>query len=327
MIGATRFLLIFFVFTLIPALASAEPPCPSGGAATVRDGQCWRTLEPSEKNLVIAGLWSGMAIVHETLAYGGKNTRLRNQKNFADIPEATTAADVVSYFDAFYTSPANRLISWREAYVLAALQANDDDSNDLQTAIRFFRDEQTLPRGGKWDGNIDGNRIEIRTRQGRVIVQLAGVADDTPEEDTQAHILNLMEVIKTADWRDNCDGESPEEIFVRLTYPYELFSADGHLVAEVDVGGDHVCVHGEMVAMPDLWGRSGFFDIGGLLLRRGLALPARLEDPKWPKERRNAFAHVTSQADEAKEKKLYIHGGAEDPMIALISRMDVASAF
>jgi len=315
-----RFILAFVLSVFSCASLAMADPCMNKDNYIQENGECWLSLSFSEKSDKITGIWTGLKIARLNANFNGNRiVSIFRNYDFTGLPEATNVGDIVDYFDKLYSYPVNRNIDWRYAYILSALNAKDDDSNDRLSLVRFLRDYKELPTIGVWIETKSIDRIVVSVDGQNLEVKLAGVSSSGVSEETKATALNVLNKLMFLDWLP-CT-EEPTRATVALTYPDDLFYEDGTLTASVEVYGLGVCLNERAVTTQELYGSSiSDFILNDFLLRKGLARPEGAYDPQWSKERRDTRKWATDyMADEAVKSALYDYGGKTEPAIEFIS--------
>lgn len=294
--------------------------CVGRDNVVLNDGGCWNSISRADKNAVMRGIWVGL----ETRRLGnelvGQSSSDLLSFDHTTAPNETTMGDLTKYFDKLYSYPVNRRILWPYAYLLAVLNARDDDSNDRLALVRFLRDYGSLPLGGSLAKVISVNTIMVKTRTGELHkVKLAGVASDGTSAEVQSTALNLLAKLQHARY-GKCQTDNDEgPVTVSLRYKDQFFDSDNVLSAYVAIYGGHICKDGEAVSLQSIWDGINTFELNSLLLRNGLAKAVKETDPAWTKERRRIREWNTEWGEKrAKDQKMYSFGNIKNPWIELV---------
>lgn len=289
-------------------------PCIRSGVVA-SDGMCWQSLQRSEKQSRILGIWSGINL-------GGFVNSLIGQHDFRSnfwrrpwilVHEQTTVGDIINYIDSIFQTPANRSMDIWQAYFLAALRSRDDDSNDYDGALLHFRAGRFIPRRGELVGFIDPNIILIRPEANSdpVEVRLSGTRKGKATSGPAIEFLGGLTWI-----RQFYDGScTSEERFLRrvqldLEYPFDLFDENRRLSAVVYINTytNGICVNGQHKEFP-----RSVFDRGGFNLNKFLVRSDSLDvdlnsDPKWTDDNRSSgelYLGATMPVQHAERKELH----------------------
>jgi hypothetical protein len=311
-------LIILALFGFGRSVAQAEDSaCLKDG----RDGTCWNSLGLGEKVAFVQGIWAGTD--SRTIGYNLTGSALsRFPRDLLDVPSGTTIGDIIDYFDALYRTPANRGIKWHWAYILAAMNARDDNSDDRLSLIKFLRQHESVPTSGEIVGVKAPEVVTIKSEQGTFDVHLEGVTSEGLSEAQRQTVTAFLLSVARADSisiaipadREVCGN--PGNLSVRLVYRSQFFRNGETLSAILTVQPFlwWICLKDRAVRVSNLdpGGAATFYEelyLNDLLLSSGLALPEPGDDadPNW--------AMFSYEADTANEQGLYIYGAGRIPLI------------
>ena len=197
--------LVLAAFAFGPAaVRGANIACSRDGVVAL-DGTCWNALDADEKGSAVLGIWTG---IRSRDIANNLTIRVppRNPKDWIEIPSRTTTTDIVDYFNLLYKTPTNRLIQWEWAYIVAAMKARDDDTDDGLALVSFLRDHSSLPVAGSIYSVVAPDLITIKTQQGMFDVHLEGV--------TSEGLSSAQREVATAFLRGMLFGDSALQAFL-----------------------------------------------------------------------------------------------------------------
>src|SRR5687767_2780158 len=142
-----------------PAAAQSDA-CSTNGIVK-HDGECWETLTFNTRYGIIWGIWTGIETRARADRLAGNNPNYYFGVDWASSRSGTRVGDIERFFSSLYAAPAHRAISWTDAYLLAALNGRDDDSNDQAGLLRMFRDGASLPTTAKLVGVKNANTLLV----------------------------------------------------------------------------------------------------------------------------------------------------------------------
>jgi len=312
-----------------------DTSCVKERAATF-DGSCWNSLRGSEKDAIILGIWAGERSRSTGDSLIGP---WRGTLHWLEVPESTTTTDIIDYFDLLYKTPANRGILWHWAYILAAMNARDDDSDDRLPLIRFLRDHGSLPTSGYIVGAKAPDIITVKTDQGQLDIHLEGVTNKGMNDAQRNRATAFLDALSSGSdselqvrlevWfaeqrsieptrKTACD--KPPGLPVSLEYHWQLFQDGKTLSASVFTDtGSVVCLKDRKIQITELDPEGTMtyreaLSLNDLLISIGLALPDQDVDPKWPEAIANQ-RHQNRVPEDTKSKGLYIYGTSRVPVI------------
>lgn len=321
----SKFAVVLFLFASIAmeAAIGAGGPCTRPDNVAKDDGECWNSLSGPQKSAVIRGIWVGIEINKNSLKVRGEDPYSFMYVDYSSLPGKTNIGDIISYFDELYGYAVNRNITWENAYVLASLRHRDDDSNDRLSLLRFFRDNNSLPTSGTWDGNFDDGRIKIVSNGKNYTIRLAGVDVRGVDAAINERIKNISTVLGGMNFFEFCSTEPTADI--DIGYPYDLFDENRNLNAVVTINGAYVCIKDKVYSLSSAFGGSYSSKVvlNTFLVSKGLSKFDNGSDPLWSEERTNAKGiwDIVSQQSNAEKIGLYIHGGSEDKYIEKINKI------
>lgn len=302
-----RFGAVYFVaLCLVGGVAHAKSPCLSDDNIIKTDGACWNSLSPPEKGSVVRGIWTGMDTNGISRSLNGDDRMVSLSLDHAAIPPETTTGDIMAYFDKLYSTPANRKIDWSYAYMLAALNARDDDENDRLALVSFLREHSGLPTVGTITAIKGPDTLVIQSGAETFEVALAGITIPAEAADRAEAILRALAI---GSYNVGTPCAKPEPTYVTLAYLDEIFDANKRLVATVRIGSlQGACIGSRFVDFHQANAR--FTPINYFLVRNGLALPREITDQLWTQERKSLHEGLELAKGVAEAQGLYIHGNA-----------------
>ncbi len=253
------------------------------------DGMDWNKSSKIGKINIIAGIFIGQSCSSlDDVDYSSYKFR---------AAENTIVRDYVQELDLFYEKPAYRKIKIIDAYVLAVIKFQDNDSNDYKYILKMMLEEKRLPYYGYIKRIIDGNSIVIEDSDPEVntlwTVRLIGI--DAPEIDFQSQTDKEKYGMKAKKFlMAKCLNLT---LPCKLKFTEDIFDKHGRLLATCTAD----------------------YDLSQLLLIHGLAKPYFYKDPKRNYENADTIDRMGLSyyfiSEIAKEKKLYIWGGNTDPEV------------
>lgn len=319
-----RLTLLVLVITLVGAYTGAaaqvQTLCAKNRVVSL-DGECWNSLSPLEKTNTIRGMWAGMATNETSAALSGDASLHFFERDWSATPESTTIADLMGYFDRLYSTPANRPIQWRWAYILAAMEARDDDSDDRLSLIRFLRQNENVPTSGVLVGARTADTVIVRSNDKDYDIHIDGVSA-AGLTDKQRHTATaFLNGLAKSSFTD-CDDASAT--FVKIIYDWSMFQGDNRLSGGVLIQTPNICIGKAAVSISDIIGSNvSVLNVGYAMLTRGLAYQDKYVDPKWPedasRDRRSDY-----NVRKAREQALYVYGGEEVPAVEKIIRANAS---
>lgn len=308
-----RWLLFSLLFsaTSFAAYGQSADRCNNAGVAK-SDGECWVTLSTLQKQSVVRGIWIGLAA--EKLSLELTDSSPFWVKDFTASPNSTTIGDILTYYDKLYETPANRSIHWSWAYILAAMNARDDDSDDRLSLVRLLRSGKTPPTYAELVRAKTATTLQVKTDSSQFDIDLVGTSDKELSQKEKERAIDFLNGIRKMSYL-SCRTAQPPKI--SLQYSTGIFVGDNHLAANAAVYGDVVCDGNKEVPLSSL-GLGTKKSINFIMVRFGL-LHATLNDldPKWPDQTRN-FIDFSYAYESAKSEALYIHGKNRNPTIDTI---------
>jgi hypothetical protein len=307
-----------YLLILISAVGASaqERPCSTANNEAKTDGGCWRALSHDARSFVIRGFWAGAQA--RSIADGliGNQASYGFARDWLDTPPQTVVNDIVEYFDQLYESPANRQISWHNAYILAALKARDDDSDDRIALIQVLREAKGIPTQAKL---LKVKSPTLLTMQAGTYVfdlRLSYVSADglTPPQRSQA--IRFLEGFRRVVLGTCRYGT---ELSLQIRYVPE-FIKQKTLSGEVVVPSyGTLCFDNSEIALTSFLQENQ--SLSGLMLTRGLVRADLGADEKWSEHVRRITGLWGSAVSIAAEKGLYIHGPNNDPFVdAVLAR-------
>ena len=314
--------LIFAWPLTVSGQSQSFDPCLAGNIAK-KDGPCWNSLSTSDKIGVIRGFWIGKAarkiadsLIHDTPLYW-------IYRDWLEIPDSTTLGDLVNYFDRLYKIPANRKIDWHWAYILAAMNFRDDDSDDRLSLIRFLRHHKRLPTEGKFIGVKAPDVVTVRAGDNVFDIQLAGVSSQQMTAKQIKRAMGFLRGLTHAAW-SKCSDAS--QTVVQLRFEQEMFRGRNQLSAKVQFSERLICLGDREVKVTELLGASAkVFRINYFMVSRGLAYKDDAIDPKWPEDLIR-FRKILYSEAKAKRESLYLYGPKAIPLVDEIIRYGIKLA-
>ncbi|QEX16839.1 hypothetical protein FRZ44_21340 [Hypericibacter terrae] len=323
--SAVALLVAAAILTRATEADAQDIPCMKG-KTIVLDGTCWNNLSPDQRTSAMFGMFAGISTRSWAVRLQG-NRVSDIPRGWTVMPSSTTVGDVESYFDQLYRTPANREIKWEWAYILAGMNARDDDSNDSRSLLKFLREHGDVPTSGNLVGATGPDTIVVRTDKGDFEVKLEGVTADglTPQQKATATAflkgLSQSDSFINAIYKGRAVCKPPEGANVTLNYGTQIFSDDNQLSATVTLlNFDELCMGNQPVTLEYLAKAGGFADpsteisLNALVLSIGLALPDTQADPKWP-EAIVRDRDLSSVSERAKEAERYIFGPGRNGLI------------
>lgn len=293
--------------------ARADNPCSTGTTAKF-DGACWNARNTNEKLSIVQGIWAGGDARIAAVSLIGDEPSYLFSKDFMALPSMTTLGDISAYFDVLYKIPANREIPWKWAYILATMNARDDDSNDRVALVKFLREYKELPTYGKYLGAITPDSIKVEANGHVFEVRLAGVTAKGMTDTDRRRAVAYLNAFKRVSWW-SCDRAEDASVF--LTYG-DIFASDGRLQATALISGNNVCINGQIFGFSDISGiNMNRLNLSYLLTAYGISYSEEYVDPKWSDNDRQMFSFSVVSGN-AINKKLYLHGGNKDLTVEAI---------
>lgn len=278
-VGAKN-LLVFSVIVVIlalPARASGEDKCDD------LSGSCWSSLNEFQKVLILDGIIQGKKAGYIQGKIIGEDIVSFMNRDRSVIPDNTTYADAIGYFDKLYSFPVNREIPFYKAFLLATLYLRDDDENDRVNLLRLYRDGGEIPFSGRIKKILAPNRVLVAVEEASdvevVFPQTTSVGLSGQQK---ADALNFLTSMSNVSYSDDPCSEEPS--LVTLTYPIDFFNSDGSLNAEIIVNGRNVCIGGKSISLSEVSSGNGTWKLGQQLLINGLVNYADNKDLKWSAE-------------------------------------------
>jgi hypothetical protein len=184
---------IAFVFTS----EASGSPCLTDSNVVKEDGECWIAMSPVERTSLLRGMWAGIAIKEQALELVGEEQNTFSTPDLLSIPESTTIADISIYLDTLYEKPANLKIGWKYAYLLAAMNARDDDENDAKQLVRLLREKGSLPTRSQVLRSLSADTIEVKEGSQIFQVHLAGVIAAGVPNDIKSRAEDILRALST----------------------------------------------------------------------------------------------------------------------------------
>lgn len=276
------------------------------------DGSCWNSLGLDEKTAAVLGVWAGGRSRTTGDSLIG-DAAWRGTRDWLEVPASTTTADIIDYLNLLYKTPANRSIQWDWAYILATMNARDDDTDDRLSLITFLRDHGSIPTSGEIVGVKAPDTITIKAEQGTFDIHLEGVTSkgltDGQRRTTIAFLNGLShgddKLLALLHKRQFCEKSS--NLGVSLAYQTQFFQDGKTLSAIVKIDKySSLCLDGRNVGVTELDpdGAATFADevqLNKLLVSSALAFPDEDVDPKWGKAVADARS-LKYFAEEAKKR-------------------------
>lgn len=302
----------------ISSCLAADDAC-NKSSYMVSDGSCWNTLSNIEKISIVEGIWMGNAGRTTADDLIGDAAGYYSQRDWMKIPDTTTIGDIVEYINLLYHTPANRKIEWTWAYILAAMNARDDDSDDRLALLSFLREHNSVPTSGNLVGVKGPDMITVLSDGQQFDVQLSGVSGSglTKSQHDRAAAF-LRGLLLNAFYGQTCDKPSSTTVF--LQYGTQLFRQGKQLTASVKISGlSAICLGNRPITIESLVGNTNasYLYLNFFMLSHGLALADDDVDPKWPNEIRQAMGQGYA-VRAGKESGLYLYGEKVDPGIEKI---------
>jgi hypothetical protein len=300
-----------------PAAAQSDA-CSTNGIVK-HDGECWETLTFNTRYGIIWGIWTGIETRARADRLAGNNPNYYFGVDWASSRSGTRVGDIERFFSSLYAAPAHRAISWTDAYLLAALNGRDDDSNDQAGLLRMFRDGASLPTTAKLVGVKNANTLLVDDAGVRSEIVLAGTTlADVPAGVQKQAVEFLRSLLRTTDTR--CDRKHNDQI-AAIAYSDDVFNEEGKLTGYVKlIAGFGVCLGDELVRYGQFQGdASQDLQLNHFLLRNGFVKHQPSRDPKWRDDRKNTRQFLGRSEELAKVDRLGMHGGGFSPVVSLIA--------
>ncbi|WP_430437986.1 hypothetical protein [Oceanibaculum nanhaiense] len=291
--------------------ASNANPCIKDNKAQ-NNGSCWIVLGDSEKISIVRGIWVGT----DTRSLADQMSNVMPSyflgKDWAWIPGETNIRDISSYFDLLYKTPANRKIDWSWAYILASMNARDDDGNDRLSLLSFIRQHSRLPTYVHIVSVLSANELLISDGVITTKMRVLGTSAKGISKSADAKSRAILESLKYGNYYDDCKENAKKNLSFNVEYRKSLFDEDGTLTAELVTRGVACSSRGDAVPISYLQPEVTELRLGIFLLRSGLLLPSEERDVKWQKEGFNPYHYAAAKA---KELGLYTYGGSTIPNV------------
>ncbi len=301
----------------VPAAAQTDA-CSTNGIVK-HDGECWETLTFNTRTGIIWGIWTGIETRARADRLAGNSPNYYFGVDWASAPSGTRVGDIERFFSSLYATPANRGITWTDAYLLAALNGRNDDSNDQAGLLRMFRDGASLPTTAKLAGIKNANTLLIDEGGVRSEIVLAGTTlADVPASVQKQGVEFLRALLRTTDTR--CDRKHNDQI-AAIANSDDVFNEEGKLTGYVKlIAGFGVCLGDELVRYSQFQGdASQDLQLNHFLLRNGFVKYQPSRDPKWRDDRKNTRQFLGRSEELAKVDRLGTHGGGFSPVVSLIA--------
>jgi hypothetical protein len=227
---------------------------------------------------------------------------------------------VIKYFDTLYATPANRTIMWPQAYVLAAMMARDDDTNDRTLLVKMFRENKSPPLRGTIKDIKGPNLLNIESNGKQFEITLARTSINGVSKEIQALGRDFLKGLLKTSYGD-CSAQEIEPL-VYIEYPHEIFGTDGKLTAVVSIfSGSGVCVGSDYIPFAKI-NDSLMTDkiiLNNVMIARGLVKFAPPNDEKWSEGKMSSYNLWSYSDKQAKDKSLYSQGKSTDALVEYVA--------
>lgn len=275
------------------ARGQVNDACLRGNVA-VMDGTCWITLDDRSKNQRILGIWTGVATANKVYGLIGHDyfgaPFFSRQWLLAD--ENTTTGDIIRFMNEIYSIPAQRSVRLEDAYFLAVLRSRDEDTNDYDSALRFFRTGRRIPSHGWMHAAIRANTISVTVDRNdtRLEIRLAGLkeASQARAQNAMRFLVGLAKIRQTFSGHCDTDTSRLEPVNLSFEYPFDLFDESGRLSSLVFFTSysRQMCINGTLVPVPRFMLQGSRINLNRLLLQAGYMALDVDSDVKWSDDNR-----------------------------------------
>ena len=303
--------MLVLMLALFVAPAHAKSPCLSDDNIIKIEGGCWNSLSLPEKASVVRGLWTGIDATRTAQELNGDDRMISLTVDHLAVPSETTTGDIITYFDKLYATPVNRKIDWSYAYLLAALNARDDDENDRLTLIAFLREHPGLPTGGNIIAVKGPTELTIQSVTETFDIVLTGIV--VPPT-FGSRVETILRALAIGSYNVGTPCAEPRSTYVSLAYLDEVFDSKKRLVATIRISSiQGACIGSRFVDFHQPNAR--YTSVNYFLVRNGLAIPSDLTDQLWTGERKSLHESLEMAKASAAAAGLYIHGNQTTPVI------------
>ena len=287
-------------------------PCLSPDNIVKEDGECWISLTEIEKSFILRGVWAGVGARDEALQLVDQAPNRFVSPDLLAIPDSTSITDLLTYIDTLYEKPANRAIRWKYAYMLATMNARDDDDNDAKQLTKMLRENGGLPVYAKLVRAVSPDAIEVLDSGKMYRIRLAGVTSvDVPVE-----LSEMAEAILESLSTVGLSCEREPHGYINLIYADEFFDDNNDLSAYVSVPTYYsLCIDGNELPISSALRELGRSNSSGRLIVNwylayiGLLRKDQHADPSWSSEKkyfRDNLMDITPPVSQ--HHNTYLHG-------------------
>jgi S1-C subfamily serine protease len=265
-------------------------------------------------------MWAGDEARSVANALLDESPYFYGRRDWLAVPESTNINDITSYFDLLYRTPANRKISWAWAYILAAMNTRDDDSDDRLALLAFLREHETVPLDGEIVGIRAADVVTISSGGRTFNVHLSGVSTEGLTDSQRDRVINFLNGISKATWVGTpCNAA--KNTSVDLVYDTQFFRNGKQLSATLRISSILAfCLGDRQLSIAELsGGERNFLNLSYFLVSSGLMPPENNIDPTWPQEIQRT-ARYEFVLEDAKKRGMYLYGESASPVIDEVIR-------